>query len=309
MIALAEPVEREPAGAVRARHPHFSASALNAYSECERKWYYRYVCAAVEDPGSSASAYGSAFHLALERLHEKYVRPRPDDEAAMLHDVQRQIETAFAEYREGFPTAIEFELALRRALRTARRYVQWVAAESQRAPFTVVGRELAVKLEADGFSFVGYIDRLDRDERSGAVTIVDYKTGTIATSAAEYLECVRTYDDFQLPFYYWARTAAGDRVCRIALLPLKSALVDVKPVSLEVVPVPAGSAKRDALTGTIGIAELERARKRMLDICRELTSSDPRSFPATSDPSACVYCAYVNACVRRPPPEGERFSR
>jgi len=308
VIALAEPAAAEPAGGVRARRPHFSASALNAYSECERKWFYRYVCAAIDDPGSAASEYGSAFHLALERFHEKYVRPRPNESAQMLHDVERQIEEAFAEHRDGFPTAVEFEIQLRRARRTAKRYIEWLVAESQRAPFTVVGRELAVELDVEGFAFVGFIDRLDRDEQGG-VSIVDYKTGSIAKSAAEYLEKVRSFSDFQLPFYYWVRTAAGDRVTRLALLPLKDALLDVRPVSLEVVPVPAGSARGDASTGTIAIAELERAKSRMLEICRELTASEPRSFAAATDPEACVFCAYRVACVRRPPPDGERFAQ
>ena len=81
----------------------------------------------------------------------------------------------------------------------------------------MIGREIPVNLDLDGFDFVGFIDRLDRDDRTGAVSIFDYKTGSIATSAAEYREEVRRFADFQLPFYYWARTAAGDRVSRLAL--------------------------------------------------------------------------------------------
>lgn len=309
VIALAEPVEREPAGAVRARHPHFSASSLNAYSECERKWFYRYVCAAVDDPGSAASAYGSAFHLALERFHERYLHPRPGDEDAMDRDLTEQIDAAFAEHREGFPTAVEFEIQVRRARRTGKRYVAWLVAESRRAPFTVVGRELAVQLELEGFTFIGFIDRLDRDDRTQAIHVVDYKTGSIAKSAAEYLEKVRRFGDFQLPFYYWVRCAAGDRVTRLTLLPLKDALRDVRPVTLEVVPLPTGAVRGDAPTGTIAVADLERAKQRMLDICRELTSAAPRSFSAAADPEACVFCAYTVACVRRPPPDGDRFGQ
>src|SRR5437868_6360889 len=51
---LATAVEREPGAPLRNRHPHFSASSLNAYVECMRKWYYKYMCAAVEDKASSA---------------------------------------------------------------------------------------------------------------------------------------------------------------------------------------------------------------------------------------------------------------
>lgn len=308
-FALAEPVDPEPRGSVRARHSHFSASALNAYAECERKWFYRYVCAAIEDPGSAASAYGTAFHLALERFHERYVRPRADEAAAMHRDLEREIDNAFEELRGGFPTAVELELQMRRARRTGRRYVEWLVTESGRAPFTVIGRELPAQLELEGFAFIGFIDRLDRYDPSGTVGVVDYKTGTIATSATRYLEKIRNFEDFQLPFYYWVRTAAGDRVTRLVLLPLKDALLDVRPVVLEVVPVPAAPARPDAPVGTVSVTDLERAKTRMIEICRELTSPQPRAFAVTDDPEACVFCAYTVACSRRPPPDGGRFGR
>lgn len=294
-IALAEPVEREAPGAVRARYPHFSASALNAYAECQRKWFYRYVCAAVEDPGSAASAYGTAFHLALERFHEHHQRPHLSSMQAMQEDLEREIEGAFAESHDGFPTKVEFEIQLRRARRTAQRYLTWLVAEAQRSPFTVIGRELSAELDLEGFAFIGFIDRLDRDDGTGNVSVVDYKTGTIATSAAEYRDLVRDYEDFQLPFYYWARRNAGDRVTRLVLLPLKDALLDVRPVSVEV-------------GESITIAELERARRRMIEICTMLTSDEPRSFEVATDPDACTFCAYVFACARRPPPDGRRFA-
>ena len=38
-----------------------------------------------------------------------------------------------------------------------------------------------------GHRFVGYIDRLDRDDRTGTVTVVDYKTRSIATSVRRFM--------------------------------------------------------------------------------------------------------------------------
>ena len=295
---------------VRARQAHFSASALNAYAECPRKWYYRYVCGAVEDAGSSASFYGTAFHLALENFHAEYPQPFEANADDMRAKAQMYINEAFAQHRDDFGSAIEFELQQRRAQRTAMRYVDWVIAESARAPFRVIGRELAVTLDLGGFAFVGFIDRLDRDEATGNVSVLDYKTGAIATTAAEYRESVRRFTDFQLPFYYWARTEQGDRVTRLALLPLKDSQIDVDPVVLEVVPVPAIQGRRnDAHLGTIGIDELERARIRMIEICEALTDGSIETFPVATDASACTYCAYAIACIARPTPERERFGR
>ncbi len=300
----------DPTAGVRARQTHFSASALNAYAECARKWYYRYICAAVEDTPSSASVYGTAVHAALEDFHGEFPQPSARDEVAMRTRIVGYINWAFERFRDQFETAVEFELQRRRALRTAERYVDWLLAEAARAPFTVIGREIPINLDLDGFDFVGFIDRLDRDDRTGAVSIFDYKTGSIATSAAEYRQEVRRFADFQLPFYYWARTAAGDHVSRLALIPLKDALLDVVPISLEVVQVASPEAKRNgAASGTIAVADLERARTRMVEICRELSSGSLERFAVTNDPDACTYCAYRDACADRPHDERERFGR
>lgn len=311
-FALSEPSPREPGTGMRTRLAHFSASALNTYAECARKWYYRYLCAAVEDKGSSASFYGTAFHDALEHLHAEFPRPAHADAAAMASRLKGYVNASFDRHRTNFDTAVEYELQRRRAQRTARRYVEWLVAESLRAPFTVIGCELEARLELEGFAFVGYIDRLDRDDRNDTVGVLDYKTGSIATSAAEYRDKVLQFRDFQLPFYYWARTACGDRVTRLALIPLKDAIADVRPISLEVVPVPrSGSPRgRDAgPAGTISIADLERSRARMIEICTELTSGDIIHFDVTDDATACTYCAYVVACADRPAAPEDRFGR
>jgi len=158
----------------------------------------------------------------------------------------------------------------------------------------VLGGEVPASLWFDGRPFVGYIDRLDRDERSGGVAIVDYKTGNIAASATEYCEKVRHFRDFQLPFYYWARTAAGDRVTRLVLIPLRDALLDVKPVALEV-------------GKSIESSDLARSRARMIELSNELSSGDLRNFKPTEDPRACVFCAYATACASKPMEEAKRF--
>ena len=293
-IELMEAVEREEAGGVSRWQKHFSASALNAYGECARKWFYRYACAAVEDPGSSASAYGTAFHLALEDFHGDFPRPSSTDRSAMRHRIRECVTWAFERNRDGFETRVEFELQVRRAQRTAQRYVDWFLAQEQEAPFEVLGREVSAELDLDGRAFVGFIDRLDRDERTGDIGVVDYKTGSIATSAAEYGEKVRRFRDFQLPFYYWARTAAGDRVTKLVLIPLKDALLDVRPVVLEV-------------GKTIKLDDLKRSRQKMIELSTVLASGEIRRFEPTDNAAACTYCAYQAACADKPPAEAQRF--
>jgi RecB family exonuclease len=294
-VALSEAVDAESPGPVFARQQHFSASALNAYGECARKWFYRYACGAVEDRGSAASAYGTAFHSALEDFHGEFARPNAGDEDAMRARIREYVNWAFERHRDGFETRVAFELQVRRAQRTAQRYVDWLLAEAKRAPFAVIGREVPANVELGDQKFVGFIDRLDRDERTGTVAVVDYKTGSIATTAAEYREKIRKFSDVQLPFYYWARTAEGDRVGRLTLVPLKDARLDVRPVVVEIDPAV--------------IQDLERARSRMIDVSSDLASGRARTFDATDDPEACTFCAYAAACAQKPPPERERFGR
>ena len=303
------PLEPETAAPVPVRRGHQSASSLGAFAECERKWYYRYVCAAVEDRGSSASAYGSAFHYALEQFHGEFPRADETPRERLASKLDAYVVDAFERYRIGFPTNVEFELQKRRARRTAVRYLDWFVERSKAHPFAVVGREEEADVEFDGFRFVGYIDRLDRDDATGAVTVVDYKTGSIATTAAEYRDKIARFVDFQLPFYYWARTEAGDRVQRLALVPLKESQLDVRPIELEVVPVPAAASRKSETTGTIGIDELRRARARMVELSRTLAETDVEHFAVAADRDACQYCAYVNGCRDRPPRREDRFGR
>src|SRR5579875_58299 len=152
----------------------------------------------------------------------------------------------------------------------------------------------------------------DRDDRTGERTVVDYKTGSIATSAAEYREKVLNFEDFQLPFYYWAQTAAGDRVTRLVLLPLKEATADVLPIELEVVPAAtkANAGRMDrAISGTISIDELRTARAKMTELCAMISSGTLAHFRASNDPQACRYCSYRPACRERPAPNEDRFGR
>jgi len=305
-LAACEP---EALRVVKRRRGHFSASSLGAFAECERRWFYRYVCASIEDRGSSASFYGTAFHWALERFHQEF--PRADDTPLEL--LERKLEAfigmSFERFRSGFDTNVEYELQRRRAKRTGIRYLRWFVERARAHPFSVIGTETQVELVLEGHKFVGYIDRLDRDDRTAAVTVVDYKTGRIAESADAYRAKVARFLDFQLPFYYWARTAAGDRVTRLSLVPLKEASREVQPVELEVVAFGGPRTYSDAPAGTIGLDELERARTKMIELAQTLADGPLERFSVTSDPETCEYCAYKIACRLRPLPREDRFGR
>lgn len=299
----------ESTHSVPRKRMRFSASALTMYNECERRWFYRYVCAAVEDKGSAAALYGTTFHWALEQFHVAFPRAdaAPADELARKLD--ERVAEAFERFRSGFATNVEFELQRRRARRTAPRYLDWFIRRSQAEPFSVIGTEAEALLHMEGYDFIGYIDRLDRADTSGNVTVIDYKTGAIAASAAEHRTKIAAFLDFQLPFYYWVRTAQGDRVTRLALVPLKDATPDVQPIELEVIPLAATRSQKDAPIGAVGINELERARAKMIDLARTLADEPIEHFKAAKNPEACVWCSYQNACRDRPSRAAARFAK
>ena len=294
--------------AVSARRLQFSASQLKTYDECRRKWFFRYVCGAVEEESSSAATYGKAVHAALERFHGEVTRPHDLEESALRNRLEGAINEAFKRYAKDFGSAIETELARRRALRTAQKYVDWIVARARRRPFEVVACEQEVRLELDGFPFVGYIDRLDRDLESGNVTVIDYKTGVIAGDARSYSDDIANGHDFQLPFYYWAQRSAGERVASLALVPLKDELCAVEPVELEVAPLAGGRPQRGK-TGVISIAALERARARMIELCHAIASAQSTHFPPATDAEACRYCSYLASCRERPNTPETKWSR
>jgi RecB family exonuclease len=302
--------ERQSQRPVRRRTKHFSASSLEMYAECPRKWFYRYTCATVDDPGSPASFYGTAFHWALEQFHAEVVRDTGAPAEALEAKLIGWVNTAFERYRAAFGTSVEFELHRRRATRTAKRYVRWFLERSAAEPFTVAGTEVEVELELEGYRFIGFIDRLDRTDGSGALNVLDYKTGKIAEHASAYREEIAKFVEFQLPFYYWSQAAKGERVSKLALVPLRDGYGSIVPVELEVVPISAPRSPRDrAQRGVIGIDELERARSKMIEIAGTLSEERITRFNVTSDAEACTYCVYRPACRERPAAEAPKFSR
>ncbi len=146
-IEPALPVADEPPAPVAMRKLSFSASSLNAYAECARKWWFRYACAAVEDRGSSASFYGIAFHAALEDFHSVHARFDGADPVALASFLDYCVAAAFDRHRTRFDAPVEFELQKRRARRTAKKYLAWLLERARRAPFEVIGCETATDIE------------------------------------------------------------------------------------------------------------------------------------------------------------------
>ncbi len=288
----------------------FSASRLNAYVKCPRRWFFEYLCEALEDPSSLHASYGRVVHDALEALHRRIRVPSEHSAPFMLDCLLRELDVAFGKARADFDSQLEYEVSRTRARRMAEHYVRWLAAEASRAPMEIVHVELLQRQRFGGHDFIGYIDRVDRPLGGGPVTIFDYKTGRIDTDAREYLAKVRRGDEAQLALYYAMRRAGGDEIARIALVSIRDPRDAAWVLALDITdaagkPPPSREPHDGVLRATCSPADLEASLATLIERCDLLTTQGLGHFPAGEDPP-CNFCAYARACRERPA-DGERI--
>ena len=174
-------VQRE---AVRKRP--LSASRIHDYLRCPFRFYLKYVLGmepqAVGRVELDAMSFGTLCHEPLKGLKD----PGPAGaagsslifqnlEAGMWERVRR-------EYGEKLSLAVrlQIESALARFRTVAR-----IEAEEREKGWRTVETEYDWELEIGGVAFTGRIDRIDRHGESGAIRIIDYKTGDRAKSPGE----------------------------------------------------------------------------------------------------------------------------
>jgi hypothetical protein len=298
----------EPPRAIVAPPMTFSASRLNAFVTCARRWFFEYLCDAVEDRGSIHATYGKVVHQALEALHRDVREPAAEDSRAVVDRFLREIDVAFGKARPDFASQFEYEVARLQARRAAPRYVDWLVKQAVIAPMEIVEVESVNRLRAGGHDFVGYIDRIDRPLGGGAVTIFDYKTGRVPEDPRAYLEAVRTGDEAQLALYYFMRRARGDEVARVALVSIRDIHDDVRVLALDIVEDGADVPPRRSGAAACTRAVLDASLAALVRRCDLLTKEGLEHFEVGEDPP-CRFCAYLAACRERPPESESIFVR
>jgi len=296
----------------------FSASRLNTFAKCPRRWYYEYLCDAVEDPGSVHTAYGKVFHDALEALHREIRVPSQIAEEEILARLKHELDAAFGRSRAQFASELEYAVCRAKARSVAEHYVRWLKRETAHRPVEVRDIELLQRWTTGGHTFVGYIDRIDRPLAGGPITIYDYKTGRIPDDPSEYLESVRNGAEGQLALYWAMRRAQHDDVGRIALISIRGPRDPVWLLALDIVgaqpeaALQSGAAGDPASDGIVRVActtaDLEKSIAGLVARCEALTRGGIEHFGAGDDPP-CSYCAYGRACRERPIERERIFAR
>ncbi len=163
----------------------FSYSSFDTFERCPRQYALRYLCRLQTERPRPAADFGSAAHAAFQSFtrqrRERLARAeQPPDKA----DLDRYFELAWAS--SSLPGEVDAEAWRERAGSMLDRF--WET-ESSTAVETI-GEEtrfrLRLKLDPNTSVAVGgFIDRIDRLP-SGAVELIDYKTG--AASSAQSAE-------------------------------------------------------------------------------------------------------------------------
>lgn len=196
--------------------PHLSPSSAAVFSQCPRRWRYKYVDR-LPDPSSQAALVGTFAHRVLELL-------------CGLPGPERTPERAKTVARDAWP---EFELdedyaalELNDDQSRAFRWQAWLAIAGlwdieDPAEVDVVSTEQKVKVELETVPFVGIVDRVDRID--GDLVVSDYKSGTLPGYRWRQ-------DKIQQVMLYAAalQASTGERPARARLLYLGQRMLDVR---------------------------------------------------------------------------------
>lgn len=176
-----------------------SPSAIDKYLSCPLQFYFRY-CAKLYEPDEVSEEvdpilFGLLFHDMMEKLYQPFIGKivGTNDIEALIQDHELVDETILASFRKvcfkGTKETDKLTLTGRNWLiyEVVKKYVsQLLEVDRARCPFEVVGLEKKVStaIAVNGLGrdvmIGGTIDRIDRI--SGALHVLDYKTGKVELS-------------------------------------------------------------------------------------------------------------------------------
>lgn len=167
----------------------WSASRLQTYLECKRKYYYRYI-QKIKAKKETELNEGAFLHSVLEHLYKK------QDSYSYRDELQKSFDMLLDEL-------LPFDDS-----KTAYRKLLWKKklsgfVDSQIEHFAtgwkVIGREIDVVGNIGGLEFRGRIDRIDQNDTH--TLILDYKSGTVPKEPKSLNPDKIT--DFQMSIYYY----------------------------------------------------------------------------------------------------------
>lgn len=198
------PFERDANGIIRLPKDFiFSASAINAYLKCPRRFFYQNILKPVT-PGNYYSNLGNTIHSVVEKLCREY--PLFD---AAESELQNFADSYLKnEFDNKISPNLEGDLQRTFLFDNAKVYIdRFIQTEKEkRTPGTISEYiEDWTSFKIGEYKFISRIDRIDRYP-DGTIEVIDYKTtkSPIDTANALRKNIIDKTEDFQLPLYAFA---------------------------------------------------------------------------------------------------------
>jgi len=218
-----------------------AVTGLKAWLECPFRFYLRHVLKMnAIDPAKSeldAFDFGTLCHGALEGLAGTAIRDCADEptlKSFLLGEFDRLARDKYGA-NLSLPLLIQFESARQRLAKAAE-----AQARERADGWVIVAVERKIEIPCEGIVIRGRIDRIERNEKTGRVRVLDYKTSDAAISPREaHMRSLRSeetpadwsqvtldgrsrvWSDLQLPLYRDALAAefGPDVACAYFNLP------------------------------------------------------------------------------------------
>ncbi|WQV84268.1 PD-(D/E)XK nuclease family protein [Helicobacter pylori] len=250
---------------------NFSASSLNAFLTCKRRFYYHYIKRFKESPkDESNSAIGSLLHELLKEAYEKDKNPYALEERLIqLLETRRNITP-----KERLDTLIALKKIQAFYVKEKERF---------NAKIKILDLEKSFETTIQGVAFKGRIDRIDKTA-DNEVILLDYKfksdlkldnMSEKQRGSLSPIEIAQISADYQMAIYAFALKNLGYKG------PIKAFFYDLRKGKLLEEEEPILQAKMDYLKSSL-IPEL----KQEID------------FEKTLEVKDCEYCSFKDMCNR-----------
>lgn len=157
------------------------ASAMRAYISCPFRYYLKYVCGMdtmePERKEWSAREFGNIPHRIFEEFGKDALAKESTDPDFISDWFSSRLDQIVAQLHGKSPP-----LAIRIQTEALRQRLQWTAhiqAEQRDMGWQIIDVEFPVEIKLGDFTITAKIDRIDRHEKTGALRVVDYKTGKV----------------------------------------------------------------------------------------------------------------------------------
>ncbi|GAA7633571.1 ATP-dependent deoxyribonuclease AddB [Helicobacter pylori] len=244
----------------------FSASSLNAFLTCKRRFYYHYIKRFKESPkDESNSAVGSLLHELLKEAYEKDKNPYALEERLVQLLKTRENITP----KERLDTLIALKKIQAFYVKEKERF---------KAKIKILDLEKSFETTIQGVAFKGRIDRIDKTA-DNEIILLDYKFKSDLKldnmSKTQRVEIAQISTDYQMAIYAFALKNLGYKE------PIKAFFYDLRKGEL---PEEEGSilqAKMHYLESSL----IPKLKQEMV-------------FEKTLEAKDCEYCSFKDMCNR-----------